>query len=293
MTRPADLRLVPPRLLRAIPLLTARRAALRALNAGLKRRPVPFEIETPFGFRFAGNTGDVIQRYIYVFGVWEPDVTAWVSRNVSPGSVAVDVGANVGYFTLLMARLVGSDGQVHSIEALPSTVRHLRHNVAINSWTDKVIIHDVACSDLQGTTEVFRAKSIGNSSTQRVGRSEGVVRSDTLDHLLRDVDPASISCIKIDTEGDEERVVRGGRGILESLREGAFVVVEITPEMLESRGSKSGDVFDLFRSLGYDAYAMENDYAPARYADDRVTEPQPLGAPPSEARDVLFVRRGR
>jgi FkbM family methyltransferase len=254
------------------------------VNAVLKRRPIDFEVTTPLGFRFAGNTRDVIQRHVYVFGVWEPDVTAWMWRQVQPGAVVVDVGANVGYFSLLAARLVGDTGVVHAIEPLPSTVRRLRRNVDLNP-SRRVTIHDVACSDFEGEMEIFAASAdnIGSASTLGGDHSEGRVRCVRLDSILADVDPARISVVKIDTEGGEAAVLRGARKTLAVMEPGAAVLVEITVG--------ADDVWGLMLDAGFDAYAIDNDYRPGRYADRRVREPYRVLEPPTRAQDVVFVKR--
>jgi len=284
-------RFIPPSLLRAIPLLSVRRLLLRSMNAALKRQPMEFEIVTPFGFRFAGNTRDVIQRHVYVFGVWEPDVTAWMTSNVTPGSVVVDVGANVGYFTLLLAELVGPNGIVHSVEPLPSTVRHLRENIELNPNPGGVVVHDVACSESEGTTEVFRADSIGNSSTSWGEHSEGLVSCRTLDLLLKQTEPGLISLIKIDAEGDEMGILVGASRTLALMSSGAAVLVEVTPEMLLGRGFVANDPLKLMDEAGFDAYAIDNDYTPARYADRRVRRPERLLVAASTDQEVLFIKR--
>jgi len=284
-------RYIPPSLLRAIPLLSVRRLLLRSMNAALKRQPMEFEIVTPFGFRFAGNTSDVIQRHVYVFGVWEPDVTAWMTKNVTPDSVVVDVGANVGYFTLLLAELTRPNGSVHSVEPLPSTVRHLRGNIALNPSLGGVVVHDVACSESEGTTEIFRAQSIGNSSTHGGEHSEGLVRRTTLDLLLKQTDPALISLIKIDAEGDEVGILLGASRTLARLRSGAAVFVEVSPEMLLARGFDGNDALRLMDAAGFDAFGIDNDYTPARYADRRARRPERLLVAPRRDQEVLFIKR--
>lgn len=278
--------------IRSIPSLPARRFALRVANAALKRRPVNYEIDTPLGFRFAGNTRDVIQRHVYVFGVWEPDITAWVRQHVRQGDTVVDVGANVGYFTLLAAELSGAVGSVYAVEPLPTALDQLRRNVALNR-PETVTIHAVACGESEGTAEIFGgdASNIGNASTVGGGTSEGKVRRATLDTLLANVDLEKISLVKIDTEGDEAAVLLGAQRTLAGMRTGAAVIAEVTPEMLHGRGMVADQVLRMMAAAGFDAYAIENDYTPARYADRRVRPPVHLVSAPRSAQDVVFIKR--
>src|SRR5450755_115400 len=91
----------------------------------VRRREFSFETMTSRGWRVRGNTTDWIQRQLYYFGLWEPNLSAWIERRLSTGDVFVDVGANVGYFTLLAAGVVGKTGKVVAIEPMPEIFRHL------------------------------------------------------------------------------------------------------------------------------------------------------------------------
>ena len=70
-----------------------------------------FVARTTFGAAIAGNTKDLIQRHIFYFGVWEPNLTGFLTTRLNRGDVFVDVGANIGYFSLLASRLVGRRGK--------------------------------------------------------------------------------------------------------------------------------------------------------------------------------------
>src|ERR1051325_5097791 len=91
-----------------------------------------FECRTRFNTRMTGNTQDFIQRYLYFFGVWEPDITAWVRSALKPGDYFVDVGANIGYYTVLAARLVRPNGKVIAIEAAEWIHDVLKKHIALN-----------------------------------------------------------------------------------------------------------------------------------------------------------------
>lgn len=71
------------------------------------------------------DTQDLIQRYLYLFGAWEPHLTGWLRRRLRPGDGFVDVGANIGVFSVLAARLVGESGRVVAIEASADVHRRL------------------------------------------------------------------------------------------------------------------------------------------------------------------------
>src|SRR4051794_22516198 len=105
----------------------------RLLEPTLRSDGRAFVTTTVDGVTMAGNTADMIQRYLYLFGVWEPALTAWLRPRLLPGRTFVDVGANIGYFSLLAARLGGATSRVVAVEALPATFALLKDNVARNA----------------------------------------------------------------------------------------------------------------------------------------------------------------
>jgi FkbM family methyltransferase len=284
---------VPPSAVRRLP--AAPRARLQLLmNRALKRRPRRFSpVRTELGFTVAGSTEDIIQRYLYLFGVWEPDITAWVRSHLRPGDVVVDIGANIGYFSLLSATLVGPDGRVVAFEAVPSIADALEANVRRNRLP--VEVRREAVGEAPGAIEVFRSvgTNVGRSGTAGGAGavSEGqvpVVRA--ADVLPPELWP-SIHLVKIDVEGDELRVLRGLAPVLAALPAGAAVLTEITPGDLRDRGGSVDEVLQLFAELGYEGLVVRNSYAPADYARHVPQPPLPLREPPSRQTDVVFVKR--
>ena len=84
----------------------------------------------------AVDTTDVMGRMLATSGVWEPAATAAFRSLLSPGDVCVDVGAHVGYYTLLASKLVGPAGHVFALEPAPSTFEALSSNLASNAVTN-------------------------------------------------------------------------------------------------------------------------------------------------------------
>jgi FkbM family methyltransferase len=283
---------IPPSWLRALPWLPLRRLALGTLNAAVRKSPRAFESETQFGFRIAGTTRDLIQRHLYVFGVWEPDATAAIRPYLRTGSTVVDVGANVGYFSLLAATAVGPGGAVHAVEALPSTVDLLRRNLALNG-TANVVVHPVAVGDRPGEVEMFKASEsfIGSSSTHSGEVSEGRVPRVTLDDLLAGVGGAEVTLLKIDVEGDEESVLRGATRLLGQMRPSSAALVELAPPE-ETGGTAGGEsVVRLMSDFGFTPFVIRNEYSARSYADTRVGAPRPLTETPTGWTDGLFVKQ--
>lgn len=95
-----------------------------------------------------------IERQLYLFGSWEATETAFLKRIVKSGDTVLDVGANIGYFTVLLSLLVGPSGRVFGIEPTQSTYEQLVKNVEINRL-DNVTLCRVALSDKSGSVQMY------------------------------------------------------------------------------------------------------------------------------------------
>lgn len=138
----------------------------RILEPDLRWRDREFLATTVFGAKMSLDTRDIIQRYLYIFGIWEPNITHWMRRRLKPGDVLLDIGANVGYYTLLGARLVGSAGRVVAFEPSPTIRASLLRNIELNEL-DNVEVQGYAVSSERGSIPFYMgpAESVGMAST--------------------------------------------------------------------------------------------------------------------------------
>jgi len=142
--------------------------------------------------------------------------------------VFVDVGANVGYNTLVASKLVGSRGHVYAIEPAPSTASLLKASVKLNGCSN-VIVHEAAAWSCNGEVTLSVPKSFyGYASIIRESEEKLTVKAMTLDEILQKVD--SIDLVKIDVEGAEREVLIGAR---ESLNRIKYIIVELSCNIRE------------------------------------------------------------
>ena len=217
--------------------------------------------------RIAGNTSDILQQYLYYFGSWEPQVTAFVLRRLQPGDAFVDVGANIGYFSLLAAQRVGARGSVVSIEASPQIFAALTGNIARNRTRIRAV--NLAASDARGQLALYSGDE-GNCGGTTVAPAAGavaktIVQAAPLDEILTTEEAAAVRLVKIDVEGAEAAVLTGMRSLLTVGRQDREFLVEIHPELLGRLGRSADDVIQPFREAGYQAYVVENDYDAGSY----------------------------
>ena len=210
---------LPPRLILAIP--WPKWLLVTSYDGVLSVFPRRENVTTKFGRSLYCDTKDLIQRRIYMFREWEPAVTTWFTQQVKPGDVILDVGANIGYFSLLAQQLSFPGGQVIAVEASPKTFRSLMSNVELNGLnSDSALeLHQVAAAEQRGIVHLYQGRpgNTGQSSTlmQPGFTDEGEVMAIPLSELISE--PNKVKLIKIDIEGDELACLRGLIPVLEKM----------------------------------------------------------------------------
>ncbi|GAA2650781.1 FkbM family methyltransferase [Streptomyces aculeolatus] len=239
------------------------------LNPHLRDHPRQRVTEARFGARFAVDTRDLILRYVYLFGIWEPNMTGWLQGRLRPGDTFVDVGAHVGYFSMLASRLVGDAGHVVAIEASPKFYGRLREHADLNG-VGNVRAVNAAVSDCRETLTFILASSI-NTGANSIVPYDGPVESSfeaearPLPDLLETAEVAQARVIKVDVEGAEGKVARGLTPLLDQLRPDAEITIEVTPERMAQLGDSVDELMETMARAGFHAYRLANDYAPASY----------------------------
>jgi FkbM family methyltransferase len=155
-------------------------------------------------------------------GLHERAVQEAIVRLLKPGMTFWDVGAHVGFFTILAGKLVGDSGHVHAFEPMPENRRRLEAAVEANG-SRNVSVHEVAVSASSGEGVLYaHASSCMWSVRPDPDGDEGiVVPFETLDRLSRSTGPPDV--VKIDAEGAELDVLRGGVGLLENAKPSLIV----------------------------------------------------------------------
>jgi FkbM family methyltransferase len=247
---------------------------------------------TYFGCRMACDPRDYVQSFILLFGTWEPDVSNALARSLAPGDVMIDVGSNVGYDALLGAVQVGETGRVIAIEASRRTFALLQANIALNGMESRILAMNVAASDRRGTLELFEVSETNiGAATTVTGR--GGKQIDSVDALpLRDAvtaeDARRVRLIKMDVEGAELPILRDLTENLSAFPALRHVLVEASAGE-DPEGWR--DVFSRFRSAGFRAQMIPNDYSYRWYLRWRPTERLvELEEPPLAQVDILFTR---
>jgi FkbM family methyltransferase len=177
------------------------------------------------GYRLRVAFTDVSAPLIY-FGQYEQEESGLIAHLVRPGMTVLDIGANIGYFTLLMASLVGPRGQVHAIEPNPIMLQRVEANIVLNPplQDGRIKTHHLALGAKSGHADFF----CPNTGHEGVGGLKDIKRAPldqviqvpvaTLDGFVQAQGIEKLDFIKMDIEGGELDVLRGGERALRQLR---------------------------------------------------------------------------
>ena len=172
-----------------------------------------------------------LSPHLMLDGVWEMWLTEALAAAIRPGMTVADVGANLGYFTLLMADLVGTAGRVHAAEPNPRMMNYLRRSVALNGFADRVSLHETPLSARAGDRVGLHVPVAApqNGSIHRTGDAASVsyyLTTGTLDELIAE---GPLDVVKIDAEGAEYDIWQGMQRLL-ARGTPLTVFLEFTPD---------------------------------------------------------------
>jgi FkbM family methyltransferase len=168
------------------------------------------------------------EKYFWT-GTDELPVQKAIVERLSPGSRFWDIGAHVGFFTLLAARAVGAGGEVHAFEPIPQNRDQLIRAIDLNGF-ENVVVHPFAVSDRSGDVLLHSGGTSSTWSLRTAGSADAGVPAEcrTLDELADALGPPDL--IKVDVERAETDVLRGGSGLLSDAR--PAVIVEFSSDDL-------------------------------------------------------------
>jgi FkbM family methyltransferase len=197
----------------------------------------------------------------YWLGTYEPQLQATIQELVLPGQIVYDIGANIGFMTLLFAQCVESTGHVYAFEALPANLQRLRDNIALNAVDDRVTIISAAVNDRSNSTKFYIGPSSGTGKlVKSAGRSTITYRESievegiSIDDFIYQSGNPAPDILKIDIEGGEVLALPGMSRMLHEKRP----VV-----MIELHGQEAARVgWDLLKKENYRICHMAADFPP-------------------------------
>lgn len=215
---------------------------------------------------------------------YEPEVSYFFTNVLQPGDTVVDIGAHIGYFSMIAARVVGPAGRVYAFEPEPSNYRRLRDHLVQNGL-EMVKSFNVALGAVPGEAQMyFNADNDGGHALWDVARHQLCERTReqgkripvqvvVLDHVLAGLEPErGPRLIKIDAEGMEYEILKGAlRTILGHAV--PFIICEVNRFALEQMGASESKLRQFMRLIGYQVSLLKPDGTGLKpLADDEFIE---------------------
>ena len=207
--------------------------------------------------------GNEVFRSLFVNGIYDPNNVVIVNSMLSKGSVFIDVGANMGYFSLLASNVVGKSGSIIAIEPSSRDYARLVDNVKINGLSDIILTYRFAVSDNKGSAKLGVAceersalNTLGSEfsfkGVERVVTED--VRTISIDELVSTFKLARVDFLKLDIEGSELKALEGSINTIEKFR--PAIMLGVNENALKANGADHKEIQQMLKKIRYRAYRV-------------------------------------
>ena len=212
--------------------------------------------ETKYPFRLKANLANPEHQYLYFYGTHdERYVVTKLLKIIKPGDICWDIGANIGFYTCLLASQVENTGAVVAFEPAAHTCGYLHENISLNQFTNVTVVNK-GIGDKAEQRNLYYSEAALTEGTASLKYTEGRAASesvtlDTIDHLISALPPPNF--IKIDVEGYQLEVLRGGASCLKTYA--PLLMAELKDVGETNRGDFS-EIEKHITDLGYSLYEI-------------------------------------
>jgi FkbM family methyltransferase len=233
-----------------------------ALNTVLEA-PVPLALEgldEPLRMYLHGSEDRHVSAVIREQGQWEPFETRLLLKALGPGDRVLDVGANLGYFSLVAAARVGTSGRVYAFEPEPRNYELLVANVRLNRFEDRVTCCEAGLSDQAGQAQLYLSdNNFGDHQLQpdAPGRPAVGVTLEQGSEWFAGRE-SQLDFVKVDVQGAEHTVIKGLLPLLQASGDRLRVLLELTPLSLRSAGTSGAALIDTLATLGLPFHIVDH-----------------------------------
>lgn len=238
-------------------------------SRALRGRTRPMACRTRDGRTLVIDPSSQTYFTVYFLGEYERAVTRLVTSLVKPGDTCLDIGANIGWYTTLLARVVGGAGAVHAFEPVPDVFARLVENWRLNDAPSNVHLNASALGTSAGTAElhVFAGLPEGHSSISTLGRADYATvpcPMTTLDAYLHENGVGRVDFIKMDVEGAELQCLEGAGRVFEQDVPPVWMI-EMALATTSTLGYGPNDLIEFMRARAdYRFYAIDEGTASLR-----------------------------
>lgn len=248
--------------------LLSRSKTLQSITNFIIRRLIPAKRKIPEGIIIL-NQRDVAVSSAIAFGMFENTEIELFRKTLRPGMTVIDIGANIGLYTIIAARLVGPTGRIFAYEPEDENFEILKKNIAINNLSNVTPIK-IALADMIGETQLYLDdNNKGHHSFAQNIQSKKIIRiqTDTLDNSLQSHKISKADIIKMDIEGAEGLALRGMEKTI-AQNPKLIMFTEFYPEIINRvGGTPSSFITDLI-TAGFSLSSIDEDTHTLQTIDD-------------------------
>jgi FkbM family methyltransferase len=205
----------------------------------------------------------LLQR-ILINNDYEPEIVALITENVNPQKDAINVGANIGLFAVLLSNLINSNRKVLAIEPTPLAFKYLNNNLERNNKKENIQVYNGICTNV--SNEYTMNTILGKEEYSSLGESIHIsnikeeivkiqVQGETLDNLVLKFNLLP-GLLLIDVEGAEMKVLEGSSKLLKELK--PVIISELDDALLSKQDTSSKKVIAFLETLGYNVSNIDN-----------------------------------
>jgi FkbM family methyltransferase len=215
-----------------------------------------------------------LSKQLFLNGIREPECTRIMKELLRKDMIIAEIGANIGYYALMEASIIGDKGKIYAIEPFPPNYELLKKNIELNSYDNIVDLHNIAISNKPGKTKLFVNDKHNLCNMFESDNCEGFVEVETktLDDFLSGKKMPDM--IRMDIEGYEYYVVDGMKKTLEKCKD-CKIFIELHPHQIKEKGLDFKKPIEVFFKYGFKPKYVVKEYGALReesYRFDRPTE---------------------
>ena len=207
-----------------------------------------------------GEQDKYVSRRIRQEGIWEPYETSLVLSLLQPGEVFVDVGANIGYFSILAASVVGDGGAVFAFEPDPANYRLLQANATLNDLHSRITAVEAGLAAVSADGRLFLSEdNLGDHQIYAVNDERSslpITLHNGTEYLATKLH--RLDLLKVDTQGSEYQVMAGLLPLLRGLPCIPRIIIELTPLSLRQAGASGRALIELLATLGQPMWIVDH-----------------------------------
>jgi len=261
-------------------------------DMGLKFNEIDEVIHFSFDLDLMSNR--IIHNALAAGGFYETELSYFLLRVLKPGDTFVDIGAHIGFFSLLASKLVSNEGKIISIEPDDVNVARLEKQKEMNESRNIEIFKTLLCGEKGAKTFYVNVDNDGGHCLWDVGLhpfnkksaahpETKTVEAETLDSILDQTGAGNVKVVKMDTEGAEPDVIKGSAEAI-GKHNITFIVCEVNDFGLKQMGHSQDSLRSLMKGYGYDTFILTEEGRFPKFIPPTV----PIASKSSAVFNVLF-----